>query len=183
MKGCGRSFPAVVSSIQVAHFSGRFTMLHSIKLGISGFLATLVFISVLRASTPGSALERNLSQREMLTSFGGFVVPVPECCGFNQGCLFKNTYTQTCASLTGPGQSFCTQVTYYTGNNTQTCLGVDIPGATCKVSDPPNPQCSICYNCMWYTDPHTDQETCIQVGSCGSFSNPAFCYQSSQCNP
>lgn len=92
------------------------------KFGVSRSLVILAVLSLLSVSVAAAAsrpVERNLDLKEMTTSFGGLPVSWL-CCGFNSGCYWANTYTQSCVSLTGSGASMCTAVTMYQGN-TQRC--------------------------------------------------------------
>jgi hypothetical protein len=151
------------------------------KLGVSrplGALAALALLLILCASTSGGSVGRNLSRQEMLTSFGGDNRNTILCCGFNSGCYFPNTQTTSfCTDLTNLGQSYCTAITDYTGNNSKRCTVDDqATSGTCTNAGQGNSVvCSKCWTCTWDTI-----LGCIIDDSCGNAYNYSGCQDTCQ---
>jgi hypothetical protein len=153
--------------------SSRCNMRRVIPLGLIppvGAAAAIAVCLVAGCTISWGSSERALTRAEMLTSFGG---QAGYCCGFNPNCLCPATYTQTCASLTPAGQSFCTAVTIYTGNNTQNCQPTDTT-LTCGQSAI-QVSCSNCYSCEWIVV--NGQSQCVQVNNpYDTPNNTILCY-------
>jgi hypothetical protein len=122
---------------------------HALALAILPILYTTFALPDSRASV------RKLSRAEMLTSIGGSdkAAGQGQWCMFTQTCMWPNTYTQTCDSLSWFGPSYCTAVTSYTGAASGSCQNdPEEPTSTCSQSTE-QVICSTCSLCWWFTDP------------------------------
>jgi len=139
---------------------------------IAWVLPILVGVTTCLAVQKGATAERKLTKAEMLTSFGGD--GSAECCAFNPACYYANTYTQTCASLTPSGATYCTAITVFVGNTSSCQPTPDCPLSWCVMTGD-NTVCARRYNCTWAWDPNTGGFSCSQGLNTNWQLNPPKC--------